>query len=82
MEKKPFYTLEHGGQSFTFRRPTVDQINRLTARISRVPVSAAIEFTAELAEEPEAWKALLEEKPGLALQAANGILELLGFPTA
>ncbi len=82
MKEVPFYTLEHGGKTYGFKRPSVDQLNRFLARVARAPLSSALEFTRELSEDPEAWAAATHEKPGLALQAANGLMEALGFPTA
>lgn len=75
-----FYVLEHGGKTFRFKKPTTQQLDHFTSRAARSMVSAAIQFTQELCED-EGWAALVQEMPGLAVRAVNGILETLGFPT-
>ncbi|WP_243092587.1 hypothetical protein [Thermus hydrothermalis] len=74
-----FFSLTHGDQTYTFRKPDIAQVDRLLARMPKAPLSAAIDFTRELALEPEAWAAAITASPALALTAANGILEALGF---
>lgn len=78
-EDKAFYTLSVDGKAFAFRRPEVSQIDRFASRMARAPLSAALDLTRELALEPEAWAQATTERPGLALAAANGIMEALGF---
>jgi hypothetical protein len=77
--EKPFYTFTHGEATFAFRRPDIAQVDRFTSRMARAPLSASLDFTRELALDQEAWARAIAEKPGLALTAANGILEALGF---
>ena len=79
---KPFYTLTLDGTTYAFRKPDIAQIDRLTSRMARAPLSAALDFTRELAVDLEAWNRLVAEKPGTALTATNGILEALGFQAA
>ncbi len=78
-DDKAFYSLSVDGRSYAFRKPEVSQIDRFASRMTRAPLSAALDFTRELALEPEAWTQATAERPGLALAAANGIMEALGF---
>jgi hypothetical protein len=80
MAEKPFYTFTIEAKTFGFKRPDIHQVDRYTTKARTAPASSSLEFTRELALEPEAWRAATEEKPLAALAVANGILEALGLP--
>jgi len=79
MASKAFYTLELDNQAFGFKRPTIAQLDRYAAQLSRAPISASLDFCMELVDNTEAWGQLVQDRPGLAVRVASAITEAMGF---
>lgn len=77
----PFYSKTVEGQTFQFRRPGDDAIDRFMVKAGRGPVGAAREFTRKLvtADSEAAWHERIQSEPGLMTEVAQEILERLGF---
>lgn len=76
-----FFTLDHDGTTYEFRRPTTAELDRNTARLAKAPVSASIEFTSQLVidSQRDTWRKAVTDMPGLAVRAQNEMLDQLGF---
>ena len=77
----PYFVFELDGKIFSFKKPSVAQLDHMTNKARKSPVSAAKSFTLEIIDPNQKlqWQATLEEKPGAAAEAMQEIMEKLGF---
>ena len=75
------YTKQFGEQTFRFRRPNLDQVDRYLKAGNKGLSKASGQLCLDIVvpEDRDAWVAALQTKPGFAVQVANMALQDLGY---
>jgi hypothetical protein len=78
----PYYTLEHEGRAFRFRKPRLAELDAIGSKAKKANVTASIDFSKNIVwdDDKTDWITLTNDLPGLAAAVISEVFEKLGFP--
>lgn len=75
------YERKVGEKVYRFSKPDLDRLDRYMRAAPKGVTKASIQLSRDIVhpEDREEWNALVQNKPGHAVQLANTVLEDMGF---